>query len=49
MRHPRARVWEEKRHPYSPAWLLRPGYRLLTPPIAFLSARGSRRSPNPAP
>jgi DMSO/TMAO reductase YedYZ molybdopterin-dependent catalytic subunit len=42
-RHPRARVWEEERHPSLPAWLLRPVYRLLIPPIAFLSARGSRR------
>jgi DMSO/TMAO reductase YedYZ molybdopterin-dependent catalytic subunit len=41
-RHPRARVWEEERHPYLPAWALRPLYRLLIPPIAFLSARGSR-------
>jgi DMSO/TMAO reductase YedYZ molybdopterin-dependent catalytic subunit len=42
-RHPRARVWEEERHPYLPAWSLRPLYRLLIPPIAFLCARGSRR------
>ena len=41
-RHPRARVWEEERHPYLPALPLRPVYRLLTPAIAFLSARGSR-------
>ena len=45
--HPRARVWEEERHRYLPAWSLRPVYRLLIPPIAFLSARGSRRSPTP--
>jgi DMSO/TMAO reductase YedYZ molybdopterin-dependent catalytic subunit len=44
-RHPRARVWEEERHPYLPAWALRPLYRLLIPPIAFLSARGSRPAP----
>jgi len=41
--HPRARVWEEERHPDLPARLLRPVYRLLTPPIAFLSGRGSRK------
>jgi DMSO/TMAO reductase YedYZ molybdopterin-dependent catalytic subunit len=40
--HPRARVWEEERHPYLPAWSLRPVYRLLIPPFMFLSARGSR-------
>jgi DMSO/TMAO reductase YedYZ molybdopterin-dependent catalytic subunit len=45
--HPRARVWEEERHRYLPAWSVRPIYRLLIPPIAFLSARGSRRSPTP--
>ncbi|MEY2449447.1 MAG: hypothetical protein QOH79_2923 [Acidimicrobiaceae bacterium] len=41
-RHPRARVWEEERHPSLPAWLLRPVYRLAIRPIAFLSARGRR-------
>jgi DMSO/TMAO reductase YedYZ molybdopterin-dependent catalytic subunit len=46
--HPRARVWEEERHRYLPAWSVRPVYRLLIPPIAFLSARGSRRSRTPA-
>lgn len=45
--HPRARVWEEERHRHLPAWSVRPIYRLLIPPIAFLSARGSRRSPAP--
>ena len=39
--HPRARVWEEERHPYLPAWALRHVYRLLVPPFMFLSARGS--------
>lgn len=39
--HPRARVWEEERHPYLPAWSLRHVYRLLVPPFMFLSARGS--------
>jgi DMSO/TMAO reductase YedYZ molybdopterin-dependent catalytic subunit len=41
-RHPRARVWEEERHPHLPAWALRPLYRLLIAPIASLSAHGSR-------
>lgn len=45
--HPRARVWEEERHRYLPAWPVRPVYRLLSPPIAFLSARGSRRTSTP--
>jgi DMSO/TMAO reductase YedYZ molybdopterin-dependent catalytic subunit len=42
--HPRARVWEEERHRYLPARSVRPIYRLLIPPIASLSAHGSRRS-----
>ena len=42
--HARARVWEEERHRYLPAWSLRHFYRLLIPPIASLSAHGSRRS-----
>lgn len=46
--HPRARVWEEERHRYLPAWSVRPAYRLLIPPIAFLSARGSQRDSPPA-
>jgi DMSO/TMAO reductase YedYZ molybdopterin-dependent catalytic subunit len=45
--HPRARVWEEERHGDLPAWSLRHVYRLLIPPIAFLSARGSRRNRTP--
>jgi DMSO/TMAO reductase YedYZ molybdopterin-dependent catalytic subunit len=40
--HPRARVWKEERHRYLPAWSLRGVYRLLIPPVASLSARGSR-------
>jgi DMSO/TMAO reductase YedYZ molybdopterin-dependent catalytic subunit len=28
--HPRARVWEEERHRYLPAWALRHAYRALT-------------------
>jgi DMSO/TMAO reductase YedYZ molybdopterin-dependent catalytic subunit len=42
--HPRARVWEEERHRYLPAWTVRPIYRLLVPPFLFLSARGSSDS-----
>ena len=42
--HPRARVWEEERHRYLPAWTVRRIYRLLIPPLMFLSARGSRDS-----
>jgi DMSO/TMAO reductase YedYZ molybdopterin-dependent catalytic subunit len=42
-RHPRARVWNEERHRYLPGWSLRPVYRLLIPPVAFLSARGADR------
>ncbi|MBA2765190.1 MAG: molybdopterin-dependent oxidoreductase [Thermoleophilaceae bacterium] len=45
--HLRARVWEEERHRDLPAWSLRPAYRLLIPPITFLSAHGSRRSRTP--
>jgi DMSO/TMAO reductase YedYZ molybdopterin-dependent catalytic subunit len=37
--HPRARVWEEERHPYLPARWLRPFYRLSIPLIAFLGRR----------
>ena len=42
-RHPRSRVWQEERHRYLPGWTLRAPYRLLIPPIRFLSARGTRR------
>jgi DMSO/TMAO reductase YedYZ molybdopterin-dependent catalytic subunit len=41
--HPRARVWEEERHRHLPNSLVRPVYRLFTPPIRLLSARGSSR------
>jgi DMSO/TMAO reductase YedYZ molybdopterin-dependent catalytic subunit len=40
--HRRARVWEEERHRYLPGRAVRPVYRLLIAPIAFLCARGSR-------
>jgi hypothetical protein len=40
--HPRARVWQEERHPYLPNWVLRPAYRILIAPIAALRARGGR-------
>ncbi|HEX8074505.1 MAG TPA: molybdopterin-dependent oxidoreductase [Thermoleophilaceae bacterium] len=49
MRHPRARVWQEERHPYLPARLLRPLYRALIPPLAYLCARGSGRGRTPPP
>jgi DMSO/TMAO reductase YedYZ molybdopterin-dependent catalytic subunit len=42
-RHPRARVWREERHPYTPGWLLRPFYRALIAPLRFLCARGDQR------
>lgn len=42
--HPRARVCPEERHRYLPPPVLRPIYRLLIPPIATLSARGSRQT-----
>jgi DMSO/TMAO reductase YedYZ molybdopterin-dependent catalytic subunit len=45
--HSRARVWNEERHRYLPAWSLRHVYRLLIPPIAGLSARGSRPARTP--
>lgn len=45
--HPRARVWEEERHRYLPAWSVRPVFRLLIPPFASLSARGSWEARNP--
>jgi DMSO/TMAO reductase YedYZ molybdopterin-dependent catalytic subunit len=38
-RHPRSRVWEEERNGALPAWVVRPIYRLLIPPIKILSAR----------
>ena len=41
--HPRARVWQEERHRYLPARVLRLPYRLLIPPIRHLSARGTPR------
>ena len=47
--HPRARVWEEERHGYFPARLVRPVYRALKAPLLYLCARGSgqRRTPPP--
>ena len=46
-RPPRARVWEEDRHRYLPAWSVRLVGRVLIPPIALLSARGSRGGRTP--
>ena len=40
MPHPRARVWEEERHPYVPPRLLRPLYRLTIPFGVSLGRRG---------
>jgi DMSO/TMAO reductase YedYZ molybdopterin-dependent catalytic subunit len=39
--HPRARVWSEERHRRLPGRAVRMTYRLLIPPIRYLSARGS--------
>jgi DMSO/TMAO reductase YedYZ molybdopterin-dependent catalytic subunit len=44
--HPRSRVWAEERHGRLPGRWVRPVYRLLIPPIRFLSARGSRPTVN---
>ena len=45
--HRRARVWQEERHRYLPAWSVRPLYRHLIPAIRSFSARGSRmKTPN---
>lgn len=40
--HPRARVWLEERHAWFPRAVIRPVYRALIRPIAWLSARGGR-------
>ena len=40
-RHPRARVWNEERHPLLPPWFMRRVYRVFIPQITFLSQRGS--------
>lgn len=40
--HRRARVWHEERHRHLPAWMVRPVYRRLIRPFAWLGARGSR-------
>jgi DMSO/TMAO reductase YedYZ molybdopterin-dependent catalytic subunit len=42
--HPRARVWEEERHPYLPARALRPFYRLTIPGGIALGRRGRGRA-----
>jgi DMSO/TMAO reductase YedYZ molybdopterin-dependent catalytic subunit len=42
-RHPRARVWEEERHGYFPAWSVRPVYRALKAPFLYLCTRSSDR------
>ncbi|PVZ09490.1 molybdopterin-dependent oxidoreductase [Actinomycetospora cinnamomea] len=47
--HPRARVWEEERHGSLPGRLVRPIYRVLTPPIRVLCARGAVAGEPPTP
>src|SRR5207249_4988314 len=39
--HRRARVWQEERHRYLPAWMVRPIYRRVIAPIRSLSSRRS--------
>lgn len=46
-RHPRARVWQEERHPSIPARLLRPIYRLVIAPGIRISAVRDRRDVQP--
>lgn len=46
-RHPRARVWQEERHPNLPARLLRPIYRLVITPGIRISAGTGRRKAQP--
>lgn len=41
--HLRARVWEEERHRYFPAWSIRTLYRMTRAPIAAIIASGDRR------
>ncbi len=43
--HPRARVWEEERHRYLPAWLVRRPYRAS---IAYVMAGGRRAAGKPS-
>lgn len=49
LRHPRARVWEEERHPYLPARFLRPLYRQVIGLGVWLGARAARRAQPPSP
>ncbi|HEX2575552.1 MAG TPA: molybdopterin-dependent oxidoreductase [Aquihabitans sp.] len=44
--HRRARVWEEERHRYLPAWSVRHVYRSLIGPIKAMCARGARPRPD---
>jgi DMSO/TMAO reductase YedYZ molybdopterin-dependent catalytic subunit len=46
-RHPRSRVWQEERNGAVPAWAVRPVYRMLAGPIAFLCARGGQAAHEP--
>lgn len=47
--HPRARVWEEERHRYVPAWALRHLYRRLIPRVTAMSEREDRTGRTPPP
>jgi DMSO/TMAO reductase YedYZ molybdopterin-dependent catalytic subunit len=40
--HPRARVWQEERHRYLPAWVVRGPYSKLVGPFSWAARRGSR-------
>ncbi len=42
LEHPRGRVALEERHAHLPAWLVRPPYRALIGPTAYLQSRGVR-------
>lgn len=42
LEHFRGRVRLEERHPTLPNWLIRPSYRLLITPIAYIADRGLR-------
>ena len=41
--HPRARVWEEERHRYLPAWMVRAAYRAFVPLVRRVNQRRRMR------
>lgn len=41
-RHPWSRIWHEERNGALPASVVRPVYRLLTPPLRLLNRLGAR-------